>query len=153
MFYGLSHGGTPGALTMHMDDHDVPIKNWSGNTVDGLSRSRSGARWPGTAWPSTPPRSYACVGCPIACGSILTVEEGKYPVRDVHKPEYETLAAFGPMCLNDDMRSLIYVERAVQPQRAGHHLGRGHRGLCHRVLRERRAHQGGHRRPGAHLGQ
>ena len=32
-----------------------------------------------------------------------------YPVREAHKPEYETLAAFGPMCLNDDMESLIYA--------------------------------------------
>ena len=54
-------------------------------------------------------KKYACAGCPVACGSVLTVEEGKYPVRDTHKPEYETLAAFGPMCLNDNMESLIYA--------------------------------------------
>ncbi len=108
MFYGLSHGGTPGALPMHMHDHDVPIKNWSGNTVADFPEPKwSAVAWDGMA--KYAKKKYACVGCPIACGSILTVEGGKYPVRDVHKPEYETLAAFGPMCLNDNMESLIYV--------------------------------------------
>lgn len=108
MFYGLSHGGTPGALPMHMADHDVPIKNWSGNTVEDFPESKWGAvGWDGMAKYVT--KAYACAGCPIRCGSILTVEDGKYPVRDAHKPEYETLAAFGPMCMNDDMQSLIYL--------------------------------------------
>jgi aldehyde:ferredoxin oxidoreductase len=108
MFFGLSHGGTPGALMFHMLDHDVPIKNWAGNNVQDFPEELwSKVAWDGMAQYAT--KSYACVGCPIACGSILTVEDGKYPVRDVHKPEYETLAAFGPMCLNHDMRSLIYA--------------------------------------------
>jgi aldehyde:ferredoxin oxidoreductase len=108
MFFGLSHGGTPGAMMFHMHDHDVPIKNWAGNNLEDFPEARwSNVAWDGMAEYAT--KKYACVGCPIACGSILTVEDGKYPVRDVHKPEYETLAAFGPMCLNDDMRSLIYA--------------------------------------------
>lgn len=108
MFYGLSHGGTPGAMPMHLADHDVPIKNWSGTTVEDFPEPTWGAvAWDGMVEYVTQP--YACTGCPIRCGSIVTVEEGKYPVRDAHKPEYETLAAFGPMCLNDDMRSLIYA--------------------------------------------
>ena len=108
MFFGLSHGGTPGAMMFHMHDHDVPIKNWAGNNLEDFPESRwSNVAWDGMAEYVT--KKYACVGCPIACGSILSVEDGKYPVKDVHKPEYETLAAFGPMCLNDDMRSLIYA--------------------------------------------
>jgi aldehyde:ferredoxin oxidoreductase len=108
MFYGLSHGGTPGAMPMHLADHDVPIKNWSGNTVEDFPESKWGSvAWDGMVEYVTQP--YACTGCPIRCGSIVTVEGGKYPVRDAHKPEYETLAAFGPMCLNADMRSLIYA--------------------------------------------
>jgi aldehyde:ferredoxin oxidoreductase len=108
MFYGLSHGGTPGALIMHMRDHDVPIKNWAGNNLEDFPESK----WESVAWNGMEKyvtKKYACTGCPIACGSVLTVEEGPYPVSDAHKPEYETLAAFGPMCLNDNMESLIYV--------------------------------------------
>jgi len=108
MFFGLSHEGTPGAMIFHMHDHDVPIKNWAGNNVEDFPEPR----WGNVAWDGMVPyvtKKYACTGCPIACGSILSVEDGKYPVKGVHKPEYETLAAFGPMCLNDDMRSLIYA--------------------------------------------
>lgn len=110
MFYGLSHGGTPGAMIMHLHDHDVPIKNWAGNVVDDFPENR----WNSVALEGMLPyikKRYACTGCPIACGSELTVEEGRYPVRDSHKPEYETLAAFGTMCLNDDMRSLIHLNQ------------------------------------------
>ncbi len=108
MFYGLSHGGTPGAMVMHMHDHDVPIKNWGGNTEEDFPEEK----WGSVAWDGMAKyieKSYACTGCPVACGSELTVGEGKYPVRRSHKPEYETLAAFGPMCLNDNTESLIYL--------------------------------------------
>jgi len=54
-------------------------------------------------------KKYACTGCPIACGGWMKVESDRYAVEKGHKPEYETLAAFGPMCLNDNMESLIYA--------------------------------------------
>jgi aldehyde:ferredoxin oxidoreductase len=52
-------------------------------------------------------KKYGCANCPIACGGIFNVTDGKYPVGEVHKPEYETIAAFGPLCLNDDFESII----------------------------------------------
>lgn len=52
-------------------------------------------------------RKYGCGSCPIACGGILEVQGGPYPVKEAHKPEYETLSAFGTMCLNDDLPSII----------------------------------------------
>lgn len=108
MFFGLTHGGTPGAMVMHMHDHDVPIKNWGGNNIEDFPEPK----WDAVGYGGMAQyvkKKYACTGCPVGCGSLVDVEEGKYPVRDVHKPEYETLAAFGPMCLNDNMESLIYA--------------------------------------------
>jgi len=35
------------------------------------------------------------------------VEEGPWSIQEVHKPEYETIGAFGTMCLNDDLRSIM----------------------------------------------
>jgi aldehyde:ferredoxin oxidoreductase len=108
MFFALSHTGTPGAMVMHMSEHDVPIKNWGGNNVEDFPESK----WNSVAWDGMAKyakKKYACTGCPVGCGSILDMESGKYSVRDGHKPEYESLAAFGPMCLNDDMESLIYA--------------------------------------------
>ena len=54
-------------------------------------------------------KKYACTGCPIACGHWMKVDTGKYRVEKGHKPEYETLAAFGPNCMNDNMESMIYA--------------------------------------------
>jgi aldehyde:ferredoxin oxidoreductase len=52
-------------------------------------------------------RKYACANCPIACGGKFTVSEGKYPVGETKKPEYETIGAFGTMCLCDDFETII----------------------------------------------
>ena len=54
-------------------------------------------------------KKYACTGCPVACGHILKVDKGEFAIERTHKPEYESLAAFGPLCLNDNMESLIYA--------------------------------------------
>jgi len=108
MYYALSTTGTPGAMIMHMSEHDVPIKNWGGNHVEDFPESKwNRVSWDGMA--KYVKKKYACTGCPIGCGSILDLEAGEYHVTDAHKPEYESLAAFGPMCLNDDMESLVYA--------------------------------------------
>jgi aldehyde:ferredoxin oxidoreductase len=52
-------------------------------------------------------RKYACANCPIGCGGIFNVTTGKYPVGETHKPEYETIGAFGTMCMCDDFESII----------------------------------------------
>jgi aldehyde:ferredoxin oxidoreductase len=108
MYLGLSNTGTPGAMIPHMMEHDVPIKNWSGNHVEDFPEEK----WKKVAWDGMEKyavKKYACTGCPIACGHILKVDKGEFAVERAHKPEYETLAAFGTMCLNDHMESLIYA--------------------------------------------
>jgi len=52
-------------------------------------------------------RKYGCANCPIACGGIFNVTSGKYPVGETHKPEYETIGAFGTLCMCDDLESII----------------------------------------------
>ncbi len=108
MYLSLNSTGTPGAMIPHMLEHDVPIKNWSGNNVEDFPEEK----WKKVAWDGLEKytvQKYACTGCPIACGHILKVDEGEFAVEKTHKPEYETLAAFGPLCLNDNMDSLIYA--------------------------------------------
>lgn len=52
-------------------------------------------------------KKFACANCPIACGGILKVPGGPYPLEETHKPEYESLAALGTLCLNNDLSSVI----------------------------------------------
>jgi aldehyde:ferredoxin oxidoreductase len=49
-------------------------------------------------------KNYSCRGCPIGCGRLL---ENFRPGQDVDGPEYETVAAFGPLCLNTDLDSIV----------------------------------------------
>ena len=48
--------------------------------------------------------NYACRGCPIGCGRKL---KDFKPGLDVDGPEYETTMAFGPLCLNTDLDSIV----------------------------------------------
>jgi aldehyde:ferredoxin oxidoreductase len=95
--FGLTAGLVAGGAT--------PIENW---------RLAGGQAFPNIDKVADPNLAiqyrkgkYACANCPIACGGIFTVEEGPYPVKELHRPEYETLAAFGPMCMNDDFPSIL----------------------------------------------
>ncbi len=49
-------------------------------------------------------QNYACRGCPIGCGREL---KDFRPGLDVDGPEYETVAAFGPLCMNMDLESIV----------------------------------------------
>jgi aldehyde:ferredoxin oxidoreductase len=104
----LLHGGTASAMMQHLMDHDVPIKNWAGNNVEDFPKES----WEKVGWESLEKYAvdrYACEDCRIACGGWMQVKEGKYAVKGAHKPEYETLAAFGPNLLNDDTESIVYA--------------------------------------------
>jgi aldehyde:ferredoxin oxidoreductase len=49
-------------------------------------------------------KNYACQGCPIGCGRLL---KNFKPGLNVDGPEYETAAAFGPLCFNTDLDSIV----------------------------------------------
>jgi len=50
-------------------------------------------------------KNYACHGCPIGCGRL--VKGFKKNIAEVDGPEFETTAAFGPLCWNFDFDSII----------------------------------------------
>ncbi len=86
---------------------DSPVKNWGGvGAVDmGEESLTKLATFSFDARYNT--RKYACAQCPLACGAHYKVDDGKWPVGETDRPEYETLAAFGTMALNDDVESII----------------------------------------------
>ncbi len=94
--------GTCGSMAGLARKGDTPVKNWSGTaevdfpTVEQISDD---------AVLAIEQKKYACWRCPMACGGITEVGEGPHACAG-HKPEYETLGAFGSMCLNDDLASI-----------------------------------------------
>jgi len=83
----------------------TPVKNWR------YTGTQSFANLEKIGDPDTviqyQSRKYGCANCPIACGGIFNVTGGKYPVGETHKPEYETIGAFGTMCMCDDLEAII----------------------------------------------
>ncbi len=50
----------------------------------------------------------ACQGCVIACGRVVTIDEGPYATGGEAKgPEYETIASFGSQLLVDDLPAIV----------------------------------------------
>ncbi len=50
-----------------------------------------------------------CYMCPLSCGGEVKVKEGPYKVSGAARPEYETVGAFGALCLNSNIESIAYL--------------------------------------------
>jgi len=90
--------GTQASVASLLEFSDTPVKNWSqGGWEEGSEKFE---------WSNVNKiykiRRRACPSCPIGCeGVIIDDEEGR-----VKAPEYETMAAFGPLVLNDDVKAI-----------------------------------------------
>ena len=97
--------GTCGGTGAMVAGGDTPIKNWILAGEKGFPTVNKIAD--GNNVIKHQVKKYGCANCPIACGGRIKVNEGPYPIEEGHKPEYETIAAFGTMCLNDDLFSIF----------------------------------------------
>ena len=95
--------GTCGIMKDAVDSGDAPIKNWGG---DGKTDFPNAAKISDENVIRYQVRKYGCYGCPLQCGGRVKVEKGPYK-SEGRKPEFETLGAFGPLCLNDNIESII----------------------------------------------
>ncbi len=103
--------GTAGITHDAILSGDAPVKNWGGAGATDFPSQR-GRRISDEAVVSLEGyKSYGCWHCPIACGGRVTQTGGRFPLTlndgVGHKPEYETLAMFGPNLLNDDLASIV----------------------------------------------
>lgn len=101
---GLTDFGTAGGVPVVEKLGDLPIRNWTrGAWAEGAARVSGQAM----AEAGLRVKHYACFSCPIRCGKDMKVEIGPYRGTVAHGPEYETIAGFGAMCLNDDPNYII----------------------------------------------
>jgi len=54
-------------------------------------------------------RPNACAKCLMACGRMTTVQQGRHAGLKIEGPEYETIYAFGGLCLVDRIEEIIYL--------------------------------------------
>ncbi|MGA2158171.1 MAG: aldehyde ferredoxin oxidoreductase family protein [Dehalococcoidia bacterium] len=56
----------------------------------------------------------ACFGCPIACRKVLHIKEGRFKTeKPTEGPEYETLAAWGPMLMIADIGAITHMNTLI----------------------------------------
>lgn len=54
-------------------------------------------------------KKWPCAACPIACGRVTEIREGKYKGQHGQGPEYETTWALGLMCGVHDLNAITYA--------------------------------------------
>jgi len=54
-------------------------------------------------------RPRACAKCFIACGRMTTVLNGRHAGLKIEGPEYETIFAFGGLCMIDSIEEIAYL--------------------------------------------
>ena len=89
------HWGTPSNTPMAITSGDGPIKNWEGGPKEAKELIK----------PYNPDKinkiekvKYHCYSCPLGCGGKLNLKNNHYTdYSETHKPEYETIEAFGPL--------------------------------------------------------
>jgi len=101
----LMQHGTCGLTAALVASGATPVKNWQMTGEQSFPNLDKIAD--GDAIIGHQTRKYGCANCPIACGGTFNVTTGKYPVGETHKPEYETVGAFGTMCMCDDFEAII----------------------------------------------
>ena len=101
---GLSKFGTAAQIEVKETVEALPIKNFL------LPRWDRAQKISGPTMVSEHlEKHYGCYSCPIHCGKDVKGVEGAYADVIGHGPEYETLASFGSLLLNDDLKSLIHL--------------------------------------------
>ena len=61
------------------------------------------------------------------------LDKGPLAGTEGHRPEYETIIAFGSVCLNNDLASIVEVNNICNARDA-YHLDGMYRRLCNRSL-------------------
>ena len=104
----LKKFGTAGLTAMSAETGDSPIKNWGGIGYTDFPLKR-GHKIGAQALASYETKKYGCYSCPVRCGGIMKVGDGPYPIDEMHKPEYETMCAFGGLALNDNIHTIMKI--------------------------------------------
>jgi aldehyde:ferredoxin oxidoreductase len=94
--------GTASATAMLVELGDAPVRNWTGIGYRDFPLALSEGLSDEAVIRSVE-RAYACQACPVACGASVRLPDG----GTGRKPEYETLAALGPLTMVDDLEDVV----------------------------------------------
>jgi aldehyde:ferredoxin oxidoreductase len=96
--------GTPMLVSIMNTIGAFPTQYWSKGTLEG---------WEGISAESLMERchvsSIACPYCFMACGKISEIKQGRHQGLRIMGPEYETIYAFGGLCMVKSIEEIIYL--------------------------------------------
>lgn len=96
--------GTPMLVAMNNAVGGFPSKYWHLGTFGG---------WEKISAESLLDRCHvkpsACLKCFMACGNLSEVKEGRHKGLKVEGPEYETIYAFGGLCMVHEIEEIAYL--------------------------------------------
>jgi aldehyde:ferredoxin oxidoreductase len=101
----FSAQGTGGFYEASVLTGDASTKNWAGSPQE-LSEEQIRFLTSAEMDKLYKKKKFACNACPVGCGAIYELKEGKWRIEETSRPEYETLGSFGSMLLNGDSKSV-----------------------------------------------
>jgi aldehyde:ferredoxin oxidoreductase len=101
---GYRNFGTPMMVGLTNSLGAFPTRYWHEGSMEGwehLSAERMQDQ--------LKPIPKACSRCFMACGKLSEVRDGRHKGLKIEGPEYETIYAFGGLCLIKDLREIAYL--------------------------------------------
>jgi len=96
--------GTTGDMVANDAAGDWPTKNWHSNSWGKAEKLYE------QFYNNHLVKNHGCYrGCPIACGRIAEVKDGKYKTPVHEGSEYESLSAFTAFVFNDNLEAAIHA--------------------------------------------
>lgn len=97
-------GGTPMMVKVMNEAGGFPTRYWSEGTYEKWPRISADA-----LHERCDVRPRACLKCFMACGRMTKVRHGRHAGLRLEGPEYETIYAFGGLCLVDSIEEIAYL--------------------------------------------
>jgi len=98
--------GTSRYIEIHNEKGIQPSKNFTDAFYDEV------AKIGGDALKEMLVGQDNCTGCPLRCKRVIRAEfAGERVIPEYGGPEYETLAAFGTLCMNSDLRAIALANQ------------------------------------------
>ncbi len=96
--------GTPMLVKVTNGASAFPTRYWSQGVCDHWEKISADALH--SRCNVTP---KACLKCFMACGRLSTLKEGRHAGLKIEGPEYETIYAFGGLCLVDSIEEIAFL--------------------------------------------
>ncbi len=81
-----------------------PTRYWSQGTCDHSDKINADA-----LHRQCSVKPHACLKCFMACGRMTTLEQGRHAGLKIEGPEYETIYAFGGICMIDSIEEIAFL--------------------------------------------